>query len=70
MPYSAQSHDTLSVGGDYRKVAEGLGAWSLRVEKPDDFLPALDQAIQITKTGQPALLDCICKDNIEFSKYP
>ena len=70
MPYSAESHDTLVQGGDYAKVAEALGAWSMRVEKPDGFVPALKQAIEVTRTGQPALLDCICKENYDFSKYP
>ena len=70
MPYSAEAYDTLSQGGDYRKVAEGLGAWGRRVEQPEDFVPALNDAVAITKTGRPALLDCICKENHDFSRYP
>ena len=42
-PYSAESHDSLAHGGDYKTVAEGLGAWSEKVETPDDnFVPALE----------------------------
>jgi acetolactate synthase-1/2/3 large subunit len=70
MPYAAESHDTLRVGGDYRGVAEALGAWAMTVEKPDDFVPALKQAVEVTKTGRPALLDCLCKEGYDFSKYP
>ncbi len=68
-PYSAESHDSLRHGGDYAKVAEALGAWSMRVDEPDGFVPALEQAVEVTKTGRPALLDCICKEGYDFSKY-
>ncbi len=70
MPYSAEAYDTLRQGGDYAGVAKALGAWALRVERPDDFVPALKQAIDVTRTGQPALLDCICKEGYDFSVYP
>ncbi len=68
-PYSAESHDSLRLGGDYAKVAEGLGAWSMRLEKPGDFLPAMRQAVEVTKTGRPALLDCVCKEGYDFPSY-
>ena len=70
MPYSAEAYDTLRQGGDYAGVAKALGAWALRVERPNDFVPALKQAIDVTRTGQPALLDCICKEGYDFSVYP
>ena len=70
MPYSAQAYDTLRQGGDYAKIAEALGAWSMKVERPEEFVPALNQAVEVTKTGRPALLDCICKEGYDFSKYP
>ena len=68
-PYSAESHDSLAHGGDYRMVAEGLGAWSEKVERPDDFVPALKRAIAVTETGKPAVLDCVVKEGYDFSKY-
>lgn len=70
-PYSADRLGTLKHGGDYAKVAEGLGAWSKVVRKPGaEFLAALEQAVAVTKTGRPALLDCIVKEGYDFSKYP
>jgi acetolactate synthase I/II/III large subunit len=48
-------------GGNYAQLADALGAWSKRVEKPADFLPALDQALEATKDGRPAVLECIVK---------
>ncbi len=68
-PYTANTMDSLALGGDYKTIAEALGAWSRVVDKPDDFLPALDEAISITETGRPALLDCMVKEGYDFSRY-
>ena len=70
MPYAAEEYDALAQGGDYRKVAEALGAWGARVEQPDDFVPTLKQAVEITRSGRPALIDCIVKEGYDFSIYP
>ena len=70
MPFTADTMDGLDLGGDYAMVAEALGAWSRRVEGPDAFVPTLKEAIEVTKTGRPALLDCIVKEGYDFSKYP
>jgi acetolactate synthase-1/2/3 large subunit len=70
MPYSAEMYDALAQYGDYEKLAAALGAWSMKVEKPDDFVPALKSAIEVTRTGRPALLDCIVKEGYDFSQFP
>ncbi len=69
MPYAADAYDSILQGGDYRTIAEALGGWGMRVEQPDDFVPALKQAIDVTKTGQPALLDCIVKEGYDLSVF-
>ncbi len=68
-PYTADTMDSLALGGDYKTIAEALGAWGRVVEQPDDFIPALEEAIEVTKTGQPALLDCVVKEGYDFSRY-
>jgi acetolactate synthase-1/2/3 large subunit len=68
-PYTAETMDSLALGGDYKTIAEALGAWAKVVDHPDDFLPALEEAIAITNTGQPALLDCMVKEGYDFSRY-
>ena len=70
MPYATEMYDALDQGGDYAKVADGLGAWSKRVERVADLVPSLEEAIEVTKTGSPALLDCIVKEGYDFSKFP
>ena len=69
MPYTADTMDSLALGGDYRTIAEALGAWSMRVEQPAEFIPALDEAIEVTRTGRPALLDCMVKEGYDFSRF-
>ena len=70
MPIAIEKYDSVYQGGDYRDVAKALGAWGIRIEQPNDFVPALKQAIEVTKTGQPALIDVICKEGYDFSRYP
>jgi thiamine pyrophosphate-dependent acetolactate synthase large subunit-like protein len=68
MPEAAEKH--LYLGGDYRDLARSLGAWSERVDAPDAFLPAFNEAIEATRTGQPALLEVKVKEGNDFSQYP
>ena len=35
----------------------------------DGFLPALEEAVEVTRAGQPAVLDCIVKEGYDFSRY-
>jgi acetolactate synthase-1/2/3 large subunit len=70
MPMAIEKYGSVYQGGDYRAVAEALGGWAVRVEKPDEIVPSLTQAIEITKTGSPALVECIVKEGFDFSRYP
>ena len=49
--------EMVDLGGDYTKIAQGLGAYAERVEEPEEFIPALKRAIAITKDGQPVVLE-------------
>ena len=69
MPKAVERYHALDLGGNYREVAPALGAWSTRVEKPDAFLPALQQAIEVTESHQPALIECMVKECYSFSRY-
>ncbi len=70
MPHAIETYQAHSQGGNYSEIARSLGAWSIRAETPDAFLPALKDAIAATETGQPALIECITKEGYDFSKYP
>jgi acetolactate synthase-1/2/3 large subunit len=70
MPMAIEKYGSVYQGGDYRAVAKALGGWAVRVEQPEEIVPALTQAIEITKTGAPALVECIVKEGFDFSLYP
>ena len=65
---STKKYGTLTVGGNYAIVAEGLGLASRRVEQPDDIVPAIEEAVSVTKMGKPFLLEFIVKEGYEFSR--
>jgi acetolactate synthase-1/2/3 large subunit len=49
------------LGGNFSVVAQGLGAYSERVEQPGDLLPAYRRAIRATENGQAALVEVLIK---------
>ena len=61
---------TLTVGGNYAKVAEGLNVAATRVEKPSDIVPAIKDAVAVTRSGAPFLLEVVVKEGYDFSRYP
>jgi acetolactate synthase-1/2/3 large subunit len=42
---------------DYAAIVRGVGAFGRRVDKSEDVLPALREAIAAVRAGQPAVLD-------------
>ena len=67
---STERYGALTVGGNYTKVADGLGVAASRVETPDAFVPALREAIETTAAGAPFLIECVTKEGYDFSRYP
>src|SRR5277367_731297 len=67
---STKKYGALTVSGNYTKVAEGLNVDAARVEKPDHIVPALKDAVAVTETGAPFLLEFVVKEGYDFSRYP
>lgn len=74
LPFSGEAFRTRYLGGDYVKVAEGLGVAVERVTEPTDIVPALRRAIAATgfgsqeAEGRPALVEFITREEIRLSK--
>ena len=66
---SNSKYGTLTVSGNYTKVAQGLNVDAARVEKPGDIVPALKDAVAVTETGVPFLLEFVVKEGYDFSRY-
>ncbi len=69
LPVSTERWGLRYVSGDYAKVAEGLGGYTERVEKPPDLVPALRRSIEEVAVGRPALLEVITREEAEYPKY-
>lgn len=69
IPNATRLYGTRFLCGEYAKVAEGLGAYAERVEKPEEIAPAAQRALKVTAGGRPALLEMITKEENDLSKY-
>jgi acetolactate synthase-1/2/3 large subunit len=67
---STKKYGALTVSGNYAKVAEGLNVASTRVEKPAAIVPAIKEAVAVTDSGSPFLLEFVVKEGYDFSRYP
>ncbi len=68
-PVATERYHIDRCGGDYAKVAEGLGLYSERIEKPDEIIPAIERAIKVLNDGQPACLEFITTVDTAYSFY-
>ena len=47
----------------------GLNVASMRVDKPAAIVPAIKNAVAVTETGAPFLLEFVVKEGYDFSRY-
>jgi acetolactate synthase-1/2/3 large subunit len=66
---SDKKYGAMTVGGNYAKVAEGLNVASNRVDKTKDIVPAIKEAVGVTESGAPFLLEFVVKEGHDFSRY-
>ena len=59
--YSADTPSHWRYYGDYAKIAEGMGGYGERVEKPDEIIPAIKRALKAMNSGKAALIDVVTK---------
>lgn len=69
MPYASERWGANRLGGDYTKVAEGLGAYAEPVRTPDQLAPAIQRALEANKRGRTAVLEVITKEEQAVPKY-
>jgi len=71
--YWPKARERYSLGfltGDYAKMAEALGGYSERVEKPDEVIPAMKRAKKSIDSGRSALVEVITKLDRSTSSPP
>jgi acetolactate synthase I/II/III large subunit len=69
LPISDKKYGTMTVGGNYTKVAEGLNVPAMRVDKPANIVGAIKEAVAVTEKGSPFLLEFVVKEGHDFSRY-
>jgi acetolactate synthase-1/2/3 large subunit len=62
LPLASERYGFNRLSGDYATVAAGLGAYTERVERPEEVVPALRRGIAATGEGRPAVLEMITKE--------
>jgi thiamine pyrophosphate-dependent acetolactate synthase large subunit-like protein len=75
IPFAAEKYRSRFLGGDYSKVAEGLGMVVERVTEPSEIVPALQRAVRVTghgpeptAGGRPALVEFTTREETRLSK--
>ena len=67
METSTAKYAAIDVGGNYAKLAEALNVPSLRVDRPEMIRAGLQEAIAMTQSGKPFLLEFIVKEGYDFT---
>ena len=66
-PTASMLYNFTDQSGDYTKIAEGMGGYSEKVERPDEIIPALKRAKSALDSGSPALLEIITCEEVAKS---
>jgi acetolactate synthase-1/2/3 large subunit len=66
---SDAKYGSMTVSGNYTKVAEGLNVAARRVEKPGDIVAGIKEGVATTEKGDPFLLEFVVKEGRDFSRY-
>ena len=67
-PVANLQYHVKRLSGNFAEVAQALGAYSERIEDPSDIVPAIERALEMTRSGRPVLLEFITKEERAYSK--
>ena len=67
IPKAVERYGTKFLSGNYSEVAHGLGAYSERIEKPEEIVPAIQRGIAQTREGKPAVLEFITREEPDMA---
>ena len=68
-PVSKKDYGVSSMKGNYAKIAKGMGAEGIRVEKPNELEMAFKNAQQLNKDGKTVLIDVISNVESRRSRF-
>ena len=68
-PVAVDRYDAKRLSGQFAEVAQAMGAFSERVTEPREIIPAIQRGLEATRSGRPAVLEFITKEEGEYSKF-
>jgi acetolactate synthase-1/2/3 large subunit len=68
-PVANARYQTKKLSGNFAEVAQALGAYSEKITQPSEIVPAMRRALDITRSGRPAVLEYITKEEGAFSTF-
>ncbi len=68
-PTAREKYGVSHMNGDYAKIAEGMGAVGITVEKVTEMAPALQEAQRLNADGQTVLIDVHSNMEARKSQY-
>ncbi len=66
-PIASEKYGLDKLSGDYSMLAQALGGYSERVEKPEDIIPAIHRAKEANDSGKAALLEIMTQEELAMS---
>lgn len=70
MPTATEKFRSTDISGNYADFAKALGGYGERITRVEDIIPAIKRGIAATQAGQPALLEFMTSQELDFSRYP
>jgi len=68
MPISTRKYRSTDISGNYALLAQALGGYGERVERPEEIVPAIRRGIRKTHEGVPVLLEFLTAQETAISK--
>jgi acetolactate synthase I/II/III large subunit len=68
-PVATARYQLKKLSGNFADVAQALGAYGERIHKPLDIVPAIRRALDVTRLGQPAVLEVMISEEGATSTF-
>jgi thiamine pyrophosphate-dependent acetolactate synthase large subunit-like protein len=68
-PVATARYQLKKLSGNFADVAQALGADGERIHKPQEIVPAIRRAIDVTRSGQPAVLEVMISEEGATSTF-
>jgi thiamine pyrophosphate-dependent acetolactate synthase large subunit-like protein len=68
-PVATARYQLKKLSGNFADVAQALGAYGERIHKPLDIVPAIRRGLDVTRSGQPAVLEVMISEEGATSTF-